>query len=285
MAELNFFRMVGLMSGHRVEATSSGAVPLNTILASSVRQDPDIDALATRAPGEAAVLIWNYQDEDVPSPGSDVGVSMKGIPASVHRVLLQHYRIDDNHSNAYTVWMEMGSPQDSTVEHYVKLQAAGQLELLDSPRWITPTDGEIKVKLQLPRQGLSLLRVTWAGRQPFPHIPPEVGICPDALSRMPPQGVIQNQVCQALPSLHRAYISGTGFLHSSYWPSEADHANSVPGYLLRPAANAVVSCLHFDSHAHPCARHWRNHSHFFAHSFGHAQVPARCRPVQPLSRR
>ena len=89
---------------------------------------------------------------------------MRGIPASVHRVLLQHYRIDDDHSNAYTVWKEMGLPQDPTAEQYAKLQAAGQLELLDSPQWITPTDGEIKVNMQLPRQGLSLLRVTWAAR-------------------------------------------------------------------------------------------------------------------------
>ena len=161
---LNFFRMAGLMSGDRVEVKSSGAVPLNTILASGVRQAPDIDALATSAPGKAAVLLWNYQDEDVPAAGSAVDVSVKGIPASVHRVLLQHYRIDDNHSNAYTVWKEMGSPQEPSAEQYAKLQAAGQLELLDSPRWITPADGEIKVNMQLPRQGLSLLRVTWAER-------------------------------------------------------------------------------------------------------------------------
>ena len=161
---LNFFRMAGLMSGDRVEVKSSGAVPLDTILASSVRENPDIDALATSAPGKAAILLWNYQDEDVASAGSAVSVSMKGIPASVHRVLLQHYRIDDNHSNAYTVWKKMGSPQNPTAEEYARLQAAGQLELLDSPRWISPKDGEVKVDMQLPRHALSLLRVTWAER-------------------------------------------------------------------------------------------------------------------------
>ncbi len=61
-------------------------------------------------------------------------VSMKSIPLSVHRVLLQQYRIDDHHSNAYTVWKEMGSPQNPTPEQYAKLQAAGQLQLLDSPQ-------------------------------------------------------------------------------------------------------------------------------------------------------
>jgi xylan 1,4-beta-xylosidase len=158
---LNFFRMAGLMRGNRVAVISSGAAPLDSILAHSVRQAPDIDALASSAAGEASVLLWNYHDDDVAAPGAAVAVSMKSIPSSVHRVLLQHYRIDDHHSNAYSVWKEMGSPQDPTPEQYAKLQAAGQLQLLDSPRWITPENGEIKLDVQLPRMGLSLLRVTW----------------------------------------------------------------------------------------------------------------------------
>jgi xylan 1,4-beta-xylosidase len=156
---LNFFRMAGLMKGDRVAVTSTGAVSLDNILKSSVRQDPDIDALATSAPQQASVLLWNYHDEDVAAAGSEIEVSIKGLPG--HRVLLQHYRIDNDHSNAYTVWKEMGSPQSPTPEQYAKLQAAGQLQLLDSPRWITPADGEMKLKVQLPRQGLSLLRLTW----------------------------------------------------------------------------------------------------------------------------
>ena len=111
---LNFFRMAGLMRGNRVGVMSSGAAPLDSILAHSVRQAPDIDGLATSAPGEAAVLLWNYYDDDVAAPGDAIAVSMKSIPLSVHRVLLQHYRIDDQHSNAYTVWKEMGSPQNPT---------------------------------------------------------------------------------------------------------------------------------------------------------------------------
>jgi xylan 1,4-beta-xylosidase len=158
---LNVFRMAGLMHGNRVTATSSGAIQLDNILTHSVRQTPDIDALATSATGQASVLIWNYHDDDVAAPGAAIAVSIKSIPLSVHRVLLQHYRIDDHHSNAYTVWKEMGSPQTPTPEQYAKLQAAGQLQLLDSPRWITPEKGEIKLDMQLPRMGLSLLRVTW----------------------------------------------------------------------------------------------------------------------------
>jgi xylan 1,4-beta-xylosidase len=158
---LNFFRMAGLMRGNRVTASSSAAVPLDTILAHGVRQDPDIDGLATTAPGEAAVLLWNYHDDDIAGPGATIAVSVKSIPTSVHRVLLQHYRIDDHHSNAYALWKEMGSPQNPTPEQFAKLQAAGHLQLLTSPKWLAPENGELKLDVQLPRQGLSLLRITW----------------------------------------------------------------------------------------------------------------------------
>ena len=159
--ELNFFRMAGLMRGSRVAAKSSGVVPLDSILKQGVRQEPDIDALAAGAPGEASVMVWNYHDDDAPAPGATIDVSMKGIAPSAHRVLLHEYRIDGDHSNAYTVWKAMGSPQNPTPQQYAKLQAAGQLQLMDSPRWITPVDGKIELEIHLPRQGVSLLRVTW----------------------------------------------------------------------------------------------------------------------------
>ena len=162
---LNVFRMAGLMRGNRVAVVSNGAAALDSILAHSVRQAPDIDALATSSNNEAAVLLWNYHDDDVAAPGALVAVSIKSIPPTVHRVLLQQYRIDDHHSNAYTVWKEMGSPQTPTPEQYAQLQAAGQLQLFDSPKWMTPENGAIKLDVQLPRMGLSLLRVTWP---PFP---------------------------------------------------------------------------------------------------------------------
>jgi xylan 1,4-beta-xylosidase len=162
---LNFFRMAGLMGGNRVAVESSGAVALDSILKQGVRQQPDIDALATAGPGVAAVLLWNYHDDDSPAPGSSIALTIHGIARTARRVLIQHYRIDNDHSNAYTVWKEMGSPQTPNAEQFAKLQASGQLELLDSPRWATPENGELKMQVQLPRQGISLLRITWPPMQ------------------------------------------------------------------------------------------------------------------------
>ena len=158
---LNVFRMAGLMSGQRVSTSSTGQVSLDDILASGVRQTPDVDAFATKADGEAAVMLWNYHDDDVPAPGASVQVTITGVPAGVKKVLLEHYRIDETHSNAYTVWKQMGSPQNPSAEQYAQLRAAGQLELLSSPEWLDVTDGRVKITTALPRPATSLMRLKW----------------------------------------------------------------------------------------------------------------------------
>ena len=158
---LNLFRMQGLMSGERVEASSSGRVPLAQIVSDGVRQSPDIDALATKADHEAAIMLWNYHDDDLPAPDAEVQVAIAGIPPGVKKVLLEHYRIDETHSNAYTVWKAMGAPQSPTPEQYAQLKAAGQLQLLTSPEWLDVSGGKVAVSTALPRQAVSLMHLKW----------------------------------------------------------------------------------------------------------------------------
>jgi xylan 1,4-beta-xylosidase len=90
-----------------------------------------------------------------------VRVTIAGIPPGVKRVLLEHYRIDETHSNAFTAWKKMGSPQTPTAEQYEQLKAAGQLQLFSSPEWVEVTNGKIDVETALPRQAVSLLRLEW----------------------------------------------------------------------------------------------------------------------------
>ena len=93
--------------------------------------------------------------------GAAVRVTVGGIPAGVKKVLLEHYRIDDTHSNSYTVWKAMGSPQAPTPEQYARLQEAGQLQLLNSPEWLDVSDGKVTIETNLPRQATSLMRMKW----------------------------------------------------------------------------------------------------------------------------
>jgi xylan 1,4-beta-xylosidase len=158
---LNIFRMAGLMSGQRVATTSTGQVPLDEMMNTGVRQAPDVDGFATKGDRQAAVMVWNYHDDDLPAAGADVQVTISGIPTGVKKVMLQHYRIDDTHSNAYTVWKAMGSPQTPTDKQYAELKEAGQLQLLTSPEWVDVSGGKLMVATSLPRQATSLLRLSW----------------------------------------------------------------------------------------------------------------------------
>jgi len=158
---LNFFRMAGQMHGQRVLSTSSAAVPLSSILASGVRSSPDIDALATASAQQAEVLLWNYRDDDLPAPASTVKITIDGLPAGLHRVRLQHNRIDATHSNAFTTWQMLGSPQKPTPAQIERLRAAGQLQELAAPMWLLVEHGRVTVPVELPAQATSLLRLNW----------------------------------------------------------------------------------------------------------------------------
>jgi xylan 1,4-beta-xylosidase len=59
-------------------------------------------------------MLWNYHDDDLTATWAEVQVTFAGIPAGVEEVLLEHYRIDDTHGNASSVWKGIGSPQTPT---------------------------------------------------------------------------------------------------------------------------------------------------------------------------
>ena len=102
-------------------------------------------------------MVWNYYADDVPGPDAPVRIAVDGLPDG--RLLAHHYRIDASHSNAYTAWKQMGSPQSPTPEQYAALERAGRLQELDSPRWMTARGGRLELRFALPRQGVSLIRL------------------------------------------------------------------------------------------------------------------------------
>jgi xylan 1,4-beta-xylosidase len=158
---LNAFRMFGLLSGQRIEATSSAALDTDQVLREGVRQKPDINVIATRSENGVEVLLWNYHDDDLPAAPTLLNVQISGVDEKVDHGLLEHFRIDSAHSNAFTSWKDLGSPQPPTPEHYKKLESAGQLQLLTSPAWVHIQHGTAQLQVELPRQGLSLLKIEW----------------------------------------------------------------------------------------------------------------------------
>jgi xylan 1,4-beta-xylosidase len=158
---LNVFRMFGLLGNVRVKATSSGALRSEDVIRDGVRERPDISVIATRKEHEVEILLWNYHDDDLPAAATTIDLKLSGLPTKASHGLLDHFRIDSDHSNAFAEWKEMGSPQSPAAEQYEQLQRAGQLQLLGSPAWMPIAQGSAHLQFALPRQGLSLVCITW----------------------------------------------------------------------------------------------------------------------------
>ena len=159
---LNVFRMYGMMSGNRV-LVNQGNLAYNYLQVrdESVRGDkPDINAIAAKGKNSSTVMIWNYHDNnDLNIPASQVEISMEGLPDG--KILVNHYRIDQSHSNPYTLWKGMGSPQKPTSGQIEELEKAGQLQLFTSPQWLKIENGKALIRIDLPRQGVSLLQLIY----------------------------------------------------------------------------------------------------------------------------
>ena len=158
---LNVFRMFSQMSGQRLAVESDGAVALDAMLRRGVRDRPDVSALASLDKNKLCVLVWHYHDDDVSGPPGQVELKLGGLPIESGDARLTHFRIDDDHSNAFTVWKRMGSPQHPTAEQYARLERAGRLAMLGEPATVRVQDAKAAVTLTLPRQAVSLVRMEW----------------------------------------------------------------------------------------------------------------------------
>ncbi len=155
---LNVFRMFGMMKGNRVTVAGNRMYDLKAFVDSSVRGQTDIGALATKDKRSAWIMVWNYHDEDKQAAAEEITINVNGLPATT--ITLTEYRIDNEHSNSYELWKKMGSPQNPTTEQIALLEKSGQLQMISKPAKMKAKD-KMKIVIHLPRQGVSLLKVSW----------------------------------------------------------------------------------------------------------------------------
>jgi xylan 1,4-beta-xylosidase len=166
---LNVFRMFSQMRGVRCPVESDHAISLDELLKAGVRAQPDVSGIASFdffGVGEIphpslSIVLWHYHDDDVPGPPADITLTLAGLKTTKKAAKLEHYRIDDDHSNAFAAWKRMGSPQQPTPEQYAQLERAGQLTTLGTDETVLIENGRTTMRLTLPRQAVSLLKLTW----------------------------------------------------------------------------------------------------------------------------
>jgi xylan 1,4-beta-xylosidase len=157
---LNVFRMLGMMTGDRVEVSGNFAYDYKSMLAGGVRgEKTDINAIASKDINSAAVMVWNYHDDNIVDAGSPVTVTIRNV--TQRKVTVTHYRIDTDHSNSWEVWKKMGSPQNPTATQISELESSGKLAMLSKPQKMKVKNNEVKYEMQLPRQAVSLLLISY----------------------------------------------------------------------------------------------------------------------------
>jgi xylan 1,4-beta-xylosidase len=159
---LNAFRLMGMLGGGKPDATwlsteSSGALPLEQVVAESVRTAPDVNAVATRNGREVDVLIWNYHDADLVAPVASIELAVDGLRGT--DAVASEFRVDATHSNAYAAWKQMGSPARPTTQQVAELEKAGALKQSQPDHTVPLHDGKANLETSVPRQGVVLIRL------------------------------------------------------------------------------------------------------------------------------
>jgi xylan 1,4-beta-xylosidase len=160
---LNAFKLLGSLSGDRLPVTSSGARPLVELLSTGVRQEPEIDALATIDGNRIEVLVWNYHDDLVEAEPSPVTLSVSVPPHFGAHASVTHTRVDDTLGNAYAVWVSKGSPSTPSAVELAALREAMEPVVLERGRVVSLVDGAVRLSFDLPRFGISLFSLAPTG--------------------------------------------------------------------------------------------------------------------------
>ena len=156
---LNAYRAFAHLGEERIEATSSASWSVTSLDATMPATLPEeVDALASRsANGEIAVLVYRHTDDQYQADNEDASVAVTITGLRHGRYELTHYRIDQTHSNAHSVWRDLGSPQDPTPEEIVAIKARQGLEVLERPSELIVSEGRVRIAIELPLPSVSLL--------------------------------------------------------------------------------------------------------------------------------
>jgi xylan 1,4-beta-xylosidase len=163
----NTFELFAKLGRKRITIDAPSMIPVDAIIADSVRGEPDVGAIASvdDAKSKLTILLWNYHD--VAGGYEDrrtVRLTLVGLPKTAKRAGAVEYSIDETSGNAYTAWLAMGSPQAPTARQIAKLHTASRMQTV-ARDLIRTTSGHTGLDVVLPRQSVKLIEVD-LGRQP-----------------------------------------------------------------------------------------------------------------------
>lgn len=136
----NSFRLLGKLGTTRIQLERS--------------ENNTVDGMATRSGNKIQVMIYNYNESVDDKELKKVQLSVM-LP-SPGKYKLTHYRIDENHSNAYTIWKSMGKPYNPNEAQMKQIKDRQGLELFEPERIIKLKNSQVTLPVELPHHSVSL---------------------------------------------------------------------------------------------------------------------------------
>jgi len=146
-----------ILNGYQLLAKQGGELVRATV----ADNHPTVTAIGARdGDRRLTVLISNFQNTAPRNDGPPAQVSLRietEWPAGT-QAKLTHWRIDETHSNAYTVFRALGRPKQPTPEQIEQIKRRMDLETLEPPQTVK-VDGAVELTFELPCNGVSLIEV------------------------------------------------------------------------------------------------------------------------------
>jgi len=136
---LNALRLLGRLGEKRLAVEEPHGAPVQVVATSA-------------AGGSVQVMAVNYSPPFDYSDSHEVRLKLEGLSGGSWRVL--HWRVDREHSNAYTVWLAMGRPVVPSEDELERITARMGLEEMEPPFEIDPAVAALETAL--PPQSVSL---------------------------------------------------------------------------------------------------------------------------------
>jgi len=121
-----------------------------------VKPYPRVDALAAREGNEIQIIVWNQVCNQYATGSRSVQVLIKGLEGW-SRARLTHYRIDEQHSNAHSVWQRLGCPDWPTQAQIASMKKQERLEKYAPDVELEVVKGIVELAFELPVHSVSML--------------------------------------------------------------------------------------------------------------------------------
>ena len=145
---LNAYRLLSRMAPEMIPVETSDS-------------DENVIAYASCDKQRITVVITNYQSDKINNDGMSYPVS---LTINTHwnqntKISVRHWRIDEDHSNAYTVYKKLGAPVLPNPIEIDAVKSRMGLELFEEP--VNRQVADLKnIEFQLPCNAVSLIEIT-----------------------------------------------------------------------------------------------------------------------------